>query len=144
FARALEPSSDPALRAAALTIRSPMRRQQGQPDDAERDLREAIALQPEVYQGYRNLADLLRGRGDHPGALKLLNEALARHPDNPALYSQRARLHAERGDREAARRDFEQVIAREPPGSKKDRVLAARVELADLRSQAGDNLAALA
>jgi tetratricopeptide (TPR) repeat protein len=147
FARALKLSSDlrdPAFRAMALTNRSAMRRLQGRQEDAERDLREAIALQPKVYQSYVTLADLLRGRGDRPGALQLLNEALARHPDNPVLYSQRARLHEDRGDREAARRDFEQVIDKEPLNSKSDRVLAARVELAHLRCLAGEKEAALA
>jgi tetratricopeptide (TPR) repeat protein len=144
FARALEASSDPALRALALTNRSVLRIMQKRPDEAERDLREAIRLQPKVYQNYGALADLLKGRGDRAGALKLLDQALTLCPDNPALYSERARLHAENDDRAAARRDFEQVIAKEPRGSKSDRVLAACVELAHLRSLTGDHAAALA
>src|SRR5262249_18876139 len=135
---------DPRVRAAALTSRSWLRLAQNRPDDAERDLREAIRLQPKVYQGYVNLADVLKGRGDLRGALELLDRALEISPDNPALYSRRARLHAENRARAAARRDFEQVIAREPPGSQSDRVVAARVELAHLRNLAGDHAAALA
>jgi tetratricopeptide (TPR) repeat protein len=143
FARALE-APDPALRAVALTNRSVLRQRQGLPADAERDLRQAIDLQPKVYQSYISLADLLTRRGDRAGALELLDRALALHPDNPALYSERARLHAEMGDRAAARRDFEQVIAKERLGGKSERALAARVELARLRSLAGEHAAALA
>src|SRR5262249_51232387 len=122
FARALKVSSDPALRAVTLTNRSFLRQRQKRWDDAEHDLREAIDLRPKVYQGYRNLADLLKRRNDLAGALKLLDRALALNPDSAALYFERARLHAENGDRAAARRDFEQVIAKEPPGSKSDQV----------------------
>jgi tetratricopeptide (TPR) repeat protein len=142
FARALE-APDPALRAVALTNRSVLRQRQGRPGDAERDLRQALDLQPKVYQSYISLADLLTRRGDPAGALKLLDRALALHPGNPALHAERARLHAEMGDREAARRDFERVIATEP-GGKSERALTARVELARLRSLAGEHAAALA
>jgi tetratricopeptide (TPR) repeat protein len=144
FTRALKVSSDPALRAATLTNRSVLRQRQGRLDDAERDLREAIDLQPKVYQGYRNLADLLKRRNDRAGALKLLDRALALNPDYPALYFERARLHAENEDRAAAKSDFEKVIAKERPGSKSDQVLKARVELAHLRCLAGDHQTALA
>jgi tetratricopeptide (TPR) repeat protein len=143
FARALGPSTDPALRAFALTNRSVLRRLQRRQADAESDLREAIGLQPKVYQGYVTLADVLKAEGDRPGALKLLDQALDLCPDNPALYSERARLHALSGHPEAARRDFEQVIAREPPGGRSDRLVAARVELAHLKHLAGENAAAL-
>jgi tetratricopeptide (TPR) repeat protein len=143
FARALE-ASDPALRALALTNRSVLRQRQGRPGDAERDLRQAIDLQPKVDQSYINLADLLKRRGDRDGALKWLDRAVALHPDNSALYTERARLHAEAGNRAAARRDFEEVIAKEPRGGKSERALTARVELARLRSLAGEHAAALA
>ncbi len=144
FRQALEDSSDAPFRAAALVSRSAVRLLQGRRDDAEHDMREAIKLQPDAYQGYVNLARLLEDRGDRVGALAQLDLALARRPDNPMLYSERARLHAQNGDRPSARRDFERVIAGEPPGSASDRVVAARVELAHLRGLAGDNAAALA
>jgi tetratricopeptide (TPR) repeat protein len=76
--------------------------------------------------------------------LKQLDRALDLNPDKPALYFERARLHAENGDRAAAKRDFEMVIAKEQLGSKSDRVLKARVELAHLRRLAGEHQAALA
>ena len=144
FAQTLADSSDPVLRALALTNRCVLRQRQGRSDDAERDLRQAIDLQPKAYQGYRNLADLLKRRNDLAGALALLDQALAINPNDPAVYLERARLHAANGDREAARQDFEQVIAKEKPGSKSDRVLKARVELAHLRCLAGEHQAALA
>jgi tetratricopeptide (TPR) repeat protein len=144
FTRALKVSSDPALRVLTLINRSVLRRMQGRPDDAERDLRAAIDLQPKEFQGYQILADVLKLRNDRAEALKLLDQALTLNPDNPTLYFERARLHAENGDRAAAKRDFEQVIAKEGPDSKSDQVLKARVELAHLRCLAGDNEAALA
>jgi tetratricopeptide (TPR) repeat protein len=144
FDQALAASSDPVLRALALTNRSVLRQRQGRPDDAECDLRESIELQPKVYQSFQMLTDLLKRRNDRAGALKLLDRALALNPENPDLYFDRARLHAENGDRKSAWRDFEQVIAKERPGSKSDQLLKARVELARLRCLAGDHQAALA
>jgi tetratricopeptide (TPR) repeat protein len=181
FAQALGASSEPALRALALTNRSALRLLQGRDlqvlpaetvtslatpdlacgitqlftlkrfqdalarrDDAERDLREVIKLQPNVYQGYITLADLLKARGGRPEAFQVLNEALVRCPDKSALYFERALLHAENHDPAAAQRDFKQAIAKELAGSKSDRVLAARVELAHLHSLEGDHEAALA
>jgi tetratricopeptide (TPR) repeat protein len=144
FSEALAGSSDPILRALVLTNRCVLRQRQRRLDDAERDLRQAIDLQPKVYQGYLNLADLLKRKNDSVGALKLLDQALAINPNDPTLYFERARLHAEKGDRTAAALDFEQVIAKEKPDSKSDRVLRARVELAHLRCLAGEHQAALA
>jgi tetratricopeptide (TPR) repeat protein len=144
FSQALADSPDPPVRAAVLTSRSWLRLAQNRRDEAERDLREAIRLQPKVYQGYVNLANVLRGRGDLRGALELLDRALELSPDKQELYSRRARLHLENHDVAAARRDFEQVVAREPPGAMSVRAAAARVELAQLRSLAGEHAAALA
>jgi tetratricopeptide (TPR) repeat protein len=144
FDNALEHASDPAIRAAILNNRSAASLLQGRPNDAKRDLLQAIGLQPNAYQYYVNLARLLERDGDREGALKQLDQAIERRPDHAALYSLRARLHAENGDRAAARRDFEQVIAREPRGSKSDRLTAARVELVHLRHLAGEDDAALA
>jgi tetratricopeptide (TPR) repeat protein len=144
FEKALKDSSDPATRAAVLSNRSTTRLLRGRGADAERDLRDAIELQPNAYQLHVNLALLLERRGDRDGAVKQFDEAIRRRPDNPTLYSERARLHAENGDRSAARRDFEEVIAREPPGGTSDRLAAARVELAHLKYLAGEKEAALA
>ncbi|HEX5270307.1 MAG TPA: protein kinase [Gemmataceae bacterium] len=144
FARALDESTDPVVRVAALTNRSAVRLQRGRRADAERDLRQAIELRPDAYQGYVNLARALEAGGDRDGAVKLLDRALELSPESPALYSLRARVHAERGDREAARRDFEQVIAKEPAGGTSERGVTARVELAHLRHLAGEDAAALA
>jgi tetratricopeptide (TPR) repeat protein len=144
FAKALESSADPAFQAGVLTNRSALRLQNGRRDDAERDLRRAIELQPNGYPGYVNLARVLQGRRDFAGAVKQLNHAVELRPDNPALYSLRAQLHAENHDRAAARRDFEQALAREPAGAPSDRALAARVNLAHLKHQDGDHEAALA
>jgi tetratricopeptide (TPR) repeat protein len=144
FAQALAGSSDPALRALTLINCSVLREQQKRLNDAERDLREAIDLQPKVYQSYQILADLLKHRNDRAGALKLLDQALVLNPDKPDLYFERAHLHRENGERAAARHDFEMVIAKERPGSKPEQALKARVELARLRCLADDHQAALA
>jgi tetratricopeptide (TPR) repeat protein len=112
-------------------------------DDGERDLREAIELQPS-YQAYLALAYALQERGDERGALQQLDRAVARRPQDPALYFRRARLRVVIGDRPGARQDFERTIAGEPAGSLSDRAAAAHVELARLWQQADENDRALA
>jgi lipoprotein NlpI len=144
FAQALADSSDPAFRAAVLTDRSQVRLGQKRLADAERDLREALALRPDTASGQAALARLLTLRDDLDGAVTQLDRAVQLRPRDPALYSQRARLHVRRNDAAAARRDFAQVIASEPPGSTSPRLVAAHVELASLLGLAGEHKAALA
>src|SRR5205823_416282 len=56
FAQALAGSTAAAFRAEVMTNRSVMWMQQQRWTDAEADLRQAIQLQPQAYQGYVNLA----------------------------------------------------------------------------------------
>jgi tetratricopeptide (TPR) repeat protein len=136
FERALKASDDPAFQAATLTSRSSLRLlQPGRRADAESDLRQAIKLQPNVYQGYVNLSRVLEGRKDLAGAVEQLDTALKLRPKSSVLYFRRARLHAGLGDRDAARQDFVKVVDNEPPASGSNYVAAARVELAHLRLQ---------
>jgi tetratricopeptide (TPR) repeat protein len=145
FQQALQAGDDPALRATALTNRSALRLKQGRPDGAEKDLLEAIALQPTAPQGYVNRAQALERRGDHAGAARELTRALGRSPANPApLFFQRGQLRARAGDRAEARQDFEEVIARDAAGGTSDLALRARVALAHLRLLAGESDRALA
>ncbi len=117
--------------------------QVGLRDGAERDLREAVALQPGSYQGYLDLAYALEDRGDRDGALKQLDRAVALRPRDPALYFRRARMRVLGGDTAGARQDFECGIENEPSGRLSDRAAAAHVELARLWQQAGENGRAL-
>jgi tetratricopeptide (TPR) repeat protein len=145
FSAALKASPDPSFRAEVLTSRSAVRLLQGR-RDAEVDLRAAIALQPEAFQGYVNLATLLEHRGDLNGAMEQLDRAL-RLREDAALFYLRGVLHARTGDLKNARTDFEQVLqvlAKEPGGETTDRAVAARIELAHLRLLAGERDAALA
>ncbi len=144
FERALRASSDPALQAAALTNRSAVRLLRGRAEDAERDLRRAIELRPNDYQGHVNLAQVLQRRGDPDGALEHVGRAVDLRGDDPALYYLRAGLQVVRGDRAAARRDFERGLAREPKDSRSDRAVAARIDLAHLRHHDGEDALALA
>jgi tetratricopeptide (TPR) repeat protein len=137
-------AADPASRALVLTNRSVLRIRQKRWDDAERDLREAIHLDPGAYQGMVNLARAYQAQHKLDAALATLDEAVKMRPNEPALYYTRARLQVERGDRAAARRDFEQTITTEGPGSASDRSQAARVELAHLEYKDGQYEAALA
>jgi predicted Zn-dependent protease len=95
-----------------------------------------------LVSGPRGLGPVLAAAALFPGrtpkgeaALAEMAEAIKRRPNDVALYYTRARMQAECGDREAARRDFAQTIALEEAGSRSERLLSARVELAHLCHQ---------
>jgi tetratricopeptide (TPR) repeat protein len=113
-------------------------------DEAAADLRRAIGLRPDAYQGYVNLALACQGRKDWDGAVRALDQALRLRPRDARLYHTRARLHRLRHDPAQARHDFEQAIACTPRGSKSERLAGDLVELAHLQHQAKDYQAALA
>jgi tetratricopeptide (TPR) repeat protein len=93
---------------------------QGWLDDAAADFRRAVALKPDQYQAYVNLAKVYRDKGELDEAEWQLDLAIGAEPDQPALFRERALLHlkrgdAKRGDRDAALRDLEEAIDRAPP-----------------------------
>lgn len=58
----------------------------GRPEDAERLLRSAIALEPRHVPAYVNLADLRRAQGRDADAEAVLREGLAANPDDASLH----------------------------------------------------------
>jgi tetratricopeptide (TPR) repeat protein len=113
-------------------------------DEAVADLRGAVGLRPNAYQGHVNLALACEGRKDWDGAVKALGQALRLRPGDADLYHTRARLQLLRHDPDRARRDFERAIALTPRGTRSERLGSDLVELAHLQHQAKDYQAALA
>jgi tetratricopeptide (TPR) repeat protein len=128
-------ADDRLTRFVALINRGAMRTRRGTWAEAEHDLSEAIALQPDAAEGYVNLAYAYRLRQNWDAALQLLTQALNRRPEDARLYHTRAEARLARRDRAAARRDFEQAIARAPAGSRSDWLATDYVELAHLQFQ---------
>lgn len=58
----------------------------GRPDDAERLLRSAIAMEPRHVPAYVNLADLRRAQGRDADAAAALREGLAANPEDASLH----------------------------------------------------------
>ncbi len=143
FVQALRRLDDPSDRYVVLTNRSILWIRTERWNEALADLRQAIALQPQAYQSYVNLADLHRRRKEWDEAVTALDQAVARSAD-PALLYTRALVQLKRKDRSSARRDFERTIAGEPQGGKSARLLSALVELGYLKHQAREYPAAQA
>lgn len=86
----------------------------GRKQEAEREYRHALALDPAQAESASNLARLLRRRGDRTDALAVLARAIAAGCHAPAVFLERGLAEAEGGQLEAALRDFREAAHRNP------------------------------
>jgi tetratricopeptide (TPR) repeat protein len=113
---------------------------------AERDLREAVALQPAQYHAYLSLAEARRRQDDPAGALRHMGEAVSAAEALRArqelddrtlalLYRQRARLHLKGQDPRAAAADLGRAVLLK--GLDDDTLLQAQRERGQVLARAG-------
>lgn len=117
FARAEKLNPDDVARYGILTNRGVIRVKQGKLKEAIADFQRAIALRPQQWQAYANLADVYLRQGQHEDALAQLDKAIEFQP-LAVLYRTRAKLHLQRGNHAAAQPDLDQAIARTLPGER--------------------------
>jgi serine/threonine protein kinase/Tfp pilus assembly protein PilF len=86
----------------------------GSPDRAERDLDEAIRLQPRVATFLVGRGNLYHLTGRHREAVADFTAALEVDPAQTRLYFLRSRAHAASGNKRAAARDHERGLQEEP------------------------------
>lgn len=110
----LEGLDDLVVSAGAALNRGTRALGQGRAEDAEREFRAAIALEPENIRGYTNLAVVLAGKGDGPAAIAALEQALAIEPDNARANFNLASLLARYGRPDEAAERFEAALASDP------------------------------
>jgi tetratricopeptide (TPR) repeat protein/predicted Ser/Thr protein kinase len=87
------------------------------PAEAIAELNKAIALKPNEYQAYVNLARAYRQTKKLDLALKQMDHAVELEKTGAHLYRLRARLHLERDEADPAERDFVKAIEHEQNGS---------------------------
>jgi serine/threonine protein kinase/predicted Zn-dependent protease len=113
FEAALATPLSDAARYGLLVNRGVMRIRQGSLDKAMADLQQAIALRPQQYQGYVNLAQAYL-KGQHlDEAAEQLDQAIRLEPAVAALYRTRARLQLLRQNHAAALADLDQALLAE-------------------------------
>ncbi len=117
FREALRLASDVSARYGVYVNRGLTRVRLGKAAEAAADLRQAVALLPDQYQGHALLAWSHQVRQEFPEALAELNEAIRLEPALPLLFRNRAELKRERHDLAGAIADFEQAARLEPPDS---------------------------
>ncbi len=86
----------------------------GQPEEAERAFRRALAIDGTLVPARSGLAAVLAGKGDTDGAIRQLGIILDDEPDRFALRVARARLYAQSDRREEALQDLDQVLTDHP------------------------------
>jgi serine/threonine protein kinase/Tfp pilus assembly protein PilF len=110
FDSALARQPDEDARYGIHVNRASLRLRQGRPKDAIDDLNAAIALKPDHYQAYLNLAQVYRQQKDWDTAAKQLQQALEKAPQLATLYRTSAQLAMDRDDTAAALVDFRKAI----------------------------------
>lgn len=78
---------------------------------AERDLKRAIALEPESYPAHYVLGNLLVTTGDLRGGIAEYQKAVALSPQQPRTWYQMGRALEQENETEQAQRYFQQAIA---------------------------------
>lgn len=123
FQTALESSLPETAKYGLLINRGVMRIREGNLDNAMSDLQQAIAMRPQQYQGYVNLAQAYLKGEQLEQAVEQLDHAIELEPNVASLYRTRSRLHLLRQKPTDALADLDQVVRLE--------VTAATPALAD-------------
>jgi serine/threonine protein kinase/Tfp pilus assembly protein PilF len=110
FAAALESPLSDAARFGLLVNRGVQRIRRGQLDSAKADLTQAIALRPDHFQGYLNLAQAHLKAHELDETLRQLEQAVRCAPKMASLYRTRCQVHLLRRDETAALADIDRAI----------------------------------
>jgi tetratricopeptide (TPR) repeat protein len=115
FQRATELGLNDQERYVMLVNRGVMRIRRGHDQAAIEDLETAVALKPDQFQGYINLAQAYENLKRWDEALETLNQAIARAPGQAVLHRARSRVHRLRSRIEEALADLQRSIDLSPP-----------------------------
>jgi arylsulfatase A-like enzyme/tetratricopeptide (TPR) repeat protein len=86
----------------------------GRKQDAEREYRRALTLDPTLPEAAANLSKLLLDRGDKAGASAVLDTALKGGAHSPEVFLQRGLARAQSGNLSGALADFREAAHRNP------------------------------
>jgi tetratricopeptide (TPR) repeat protein len=114
FEAALKAPLPDGARYGLLVNRGVLRIRQGKLDRAVADLQAAVALRPQQYQGYVNLAQAHLKSQCPEEARRQLDLAIQREPGLASLYRTRARIEHLLHDDAAALADLDRAIRLEP------------------------------
>ncbi len=115
FARASELGLDDAARYVMLVNRGVMRIRRGHHEAAVEDLLAAIALKPDAFQAYINLAQAYQDLHRFDRALEAIDRALVQSPGQAVLHRACAQVHLRRSHDREALDDLGRAIALSPP-----------------------------
>jgi serine/threonine protein kinase/Flp pilus assembly protein TadD len=118
-----------------LVNRGVMRIRRGRNEDAIVDLTAAIALKPDQFEAFINLAMGYKNLGHWDQALETLGQALAVHPMQAVLYRARSQIYRLRGQTNPALNDLKKVIELMPTDDPES--VADHLEIALLLQQDG-------
>jgi eukaryotic-like serine/threonine-protein kinase len=129
FAAALESPLSDAARFGLLINRGVQRIRQNELDGARADLTQAIALRPNHFQGYLNLAQAHLKAHQLDETLRQLEQAVRCAPEMASLYRTRSQVYLLRLDETAALADLDRAIrlGRDAKGLARDHLERGRI-----------------
>ncbi len=104
-------------------------------DQAESHLRVALEIDPKFMPSYRNLAEVMHGKGEHEKALVLLNKAVELVPEGQVSYYNRGIVLKALNKNQEAVADFNKAISM---GLEPEREKRAYFERGMLKTRASD------
>jgi eukaryotic-like serine/threonine-protein kinase len=116
FNRAAEIGLGQAERYVMLVNRGVMRVCQGRNESATEDFLTAIALKPNQFQAYIDLAQAFQKLGRLDDAMKALDRAIEQAPGQAVLHRARAQLHRMRSENNSALADLDRAIKQSASG----------------------------
>lgn len=88
--------------------------EQGRPDDAENYFREALRLQPDEINHYRNMAVLYVQNEEYQRALEVIDDGLIRFPNSESLNELKIHLLGETREFERLEKHLADLVAADP------------------------------
>jgi protein O-GlcNAc transferase len=113
-------------------------KQSGKREEAEREYRHALTLDPSMGEAASNLAQLLGERGERTEAIRVLDAAIAAGSHSSEVYLERGLIEVETNRLPDALRDFRESARRNPSSPiPLENAARAAYRLGQLRDAAG-------
>jgi serine/threonine protein kinase/tetratricopeptide (TPR) repeat protein len=143
FTQALSRDKTPLLQYVALANRGVMNYRRRHLDEAIRDLKDAIKVNPAGLEAYINLSQAYQDLQQWNDAIQALDKAVEQAPRVPALLHKRAELHFARRNWAEAKKDYSDAIENEPKDSKSNLRVVCLVKLGWLLDRESNSQGAL-
>jgi tetratricopeptide (TPR) repeat protein len=105
----------------------------GRDDEAERQFRQALAIDPRLFAPNFDLGVLMGKKGHHVEAADYFERALASSPDNPVVLDNLGMAEEQSGQLDAAREHYERAMQLNPQSAARGRLERLKGQKSEVR-----------